>query len=119
MAQAYQAYVDKDCAFQERCAAIKFVFGFGIKTEGANPASVPEGDVYGCKTLLGREQINNGQDWALIKLDRPVAGHAVLKLNLEKPIVDGEPLFVIGHPAGLPTKVAGGATVIRACGATT
>jgi V8-like Glu-specific endopeptidase len=95
----------------ERCKDVKFVFGFGIKSEGANPASVPADDVYGCAALLGREQINNGQDWALIKLDRPVSGHAPLKVNLEKAVVDGEPLFVIGHPAGLPTKVAGGATV--------
>ncbi len=96
---------------QENCAGIKFVFGFAVKEKDKMPDSVPTKDVYGCKQLLGREQINDGQDWALIKLDRPVTGHAVLKLNKTGVIENKTPIVVIGHPAGLPTKIAGGAEV--------
>jgi hypothetical protein len=94
----------------ESCADTKFVFGFSIAEEGKSPDSVPAGEVYGCAKLLGRLQEGQGADWALVRLDRPVAGHKPLKLSsgsLEK----GDPIFVIGHPAGLPTKVAGGAKV--------
>ena len=98
----------------DACKAVKFVFGFALKKEGAHPASVPASEVYGCSELLGREQIGTGQDWALVKLDRTVTGHAPLKVNLETPVANGDPLFVIGHPAGLPTKIAGGASVREA-----
>ncbi len=96
---------------QESCAGIKFVFGFAVKEKGKMPLTVATKDVYGCSKLLGREQINDGQDWALVKLDRPVTGHAVLKLNLTGVITNKTPIVVIGHPAGLPTKIAGGAEV--------
>ena len=96
---------------QASCEGTKFVFGFGIKKQGELPTSVASSEVYGCKTLIGREQVNSGADWALIKLDRPVSGHKPLTLNRTGAIADKTPLFVIGHPAGLPTKVAGGAWV--------
>lgn len=97
---------------QDSCQGTKFVFGFDItdKDKGT-PSQLPASEVYGCSKLLGREQIADGADWALVRLDRPVAGHSPLRLNTTGKIVKGTPLFVIGHPAGLPTKVAGGAKV--------
>ncbi len=91
------------------CKSAKFVFGFSVKTAGVMPAEVPAGDVYGCAELIGRE--HSGADWALIRLDRKVANHAPLKYNTQDTIKNGDELLVIGHPSGLPTKVAGGATV--------
>lgn len=96
---------------QEACADVKFVFGFAVAQEGVLPESVPAGSVYGCGQLLGREQVGAGADWALVRLDRPVAGFKPLAVNKSGDIKKGTPLFVIGHPAGLPTKVAGGAAV--------
>ncbi|MBI5625382.1 MAG: trypsin-like peptidase domain-containing protein [Elusimicrobia bacterium] len=93
------------------CKDAKFVFGFNIKKKGANPDSVPAAEVYGCAKLIGRAQVDDGADWALVQLDRRVLNHAPLKLNRTGKIADKTPLIVIGHPAGLPTKVAGGATV--------
>lgn len=95
----------------EECAGIKFVFGFAVKEKGALPKSVPETEVYGCKELIGRQQMGAGPDWALVRLDRKVAGHQPLKLNLTGRIDNGAEVLVIGHPAGLPTKIAGGAHV--------
>lgn len=93
------------------CASTKFVFGFDITKAGEQPTSVDVGEVYRCIDLLGREQRKNGPDWALVKLDRPVGNHAVLKLDLSGTLANGDPLFAIGHPAGLPTKISGGAKV--------
>ena len=95
----------------EACKDTKFVFGFGLYKEGPSPVSAAAGDVYGCAELLGREEVGAGADWALVRLDRPVAGHRPLQLNRAGEAAKGAKLFVIGHPAGLPTKVAGGAAV--------
>ena len=95
----------------EECANIKFVFGFAVTEKDKMPTTVAAGDVYGCKELLGREQVNDGADWALVRLDRKVAGHKPLKLNRGGQIAVNTPVLVIGHPAGLPTKIAGGANV--------
>ncbi|MDE2511605.1 MAG: trypsin-like peptidase domain-containing protein [Elusimicrobia bacterium] len=95
----------------EECAGIKFVFGFSVKEKGKYPAKVGAGDVYGCKELIGRAQVNDGADWALVRLDRKVTGRKPLKLDRSGKIAVGAPVLVIGHPAGLPTKIAGGANV--------
>lgn len=93
------------------CKGIKFVFGYGVRAAGVMPDSVPAAEVYGCAELIGREQLKPGADWALVRLDRKVDGHAPLKLNDSPTIKNGDDLVVIGHPMGLPTKVAGGAVV--------
>ena len=95
----------------EACQETKFVFGFAVKTKGVMPETVPASDVYSCSSIIGREQVGTGADWALIRLDRKVTGHTPLKYNTKDTIKNGDSLVVIGHPAGLPTKIAGGSTV--------
>lgn len=93
------------------CQGTKFVFGFAVTSKGVNPSEVPASEVYSCSELIGREQVGTGADWALIRLDRKVTGHEPLKYDVTDSVKNGDQLVVIGHPAGLPTKVAGGATV--------
>lgn len=93
------------------CKSTKFVFGFAVTKPGVTPSEVPASDVYSCAELIGREQVGTGADWALIRLDRKVTGHEPLKYDAQSSVKNGDELVVIGHPAGLPTKVAGGATV--------
>lgn len=95
----------------ESCKSTKFVFGFAVTKAGVMPGTVPTGEVYGCSELIGREQVSYGADWALVRLDRKVANHAPLKYNTQDTLKNGDMLLVIGHPAGLPTKIAGGAVV--------
>jgi len=96
---------------ESACKGTKFVFGFGVKQEGVLPKQVDPSQVYGCSKIIAREEVGTGADYALVKLDRKVAGHKVLEINRGGVIENGTGLFVIGHPAGLPTKVAGGASV--------
>jgi V8-like Glu-specific endopeptidase len=97
---------------QEACVGTKFVFGFSIyNAKSGTPEQVTGSDVYGCKELIGREQEGQGADWALVRLDRPVTDRKPLEISRSGSISKGTPLFVIGHPAGLPTKIAGGAKV--------
>ncbi|MDX6768610.1 MAG: serine protease [Elusimicrobiota bacterium] len=96
---------------ESACQGTKFVFGFGVKSQGVMPSSVGADDVYSCKKLIAQTLVGNGADFALIRLDRPVTGRAPLRFNRGGDPANGTPLVVIGHPAGLPTKIAGGAKV--------
>ncbi|MEA3307104.1 MAG: serine protease, partial [Elusimicrobiota bacterium] len=107
---------------EDECADTKFVFGFAIKdSEKGAPDTISKGEVYSCKNIVKRylgdepgEGNDNdlGADYALIKLDRKVKGHSPLPVSRSvKTITEGTKLFVIGHPVGLPVKLAGGASV--------
>ena len=50
-------------------------------------------------------------DFALIQLDRKVTDRRILDYRRKGRISKGENLVVIGHPSGLPTKIADGAYV--------
>lgn len=93
------------------CASVRFVFGYAVKQAGKYPTSVATSEVYSCKRIISRKQEAAGSDYALIEIDRPVTGHAVLKLQRSRIAAVGDSVTVIGHPAGLPTKVASGGKV--------
>lgn len=93
------------------CENVKFVFGFGVQTQGIYPTSVDANEVYNCSQVVARLQDDKGADYALVRLDRTVGNHSPLKIERSGKIKLKTPLVVIGHPYGLPTKVAGGATV--------
>jgi hypothetical protein len=112
------------CVLDEAaCANTKLVFGYALKKEGDYPRSVPASDVYSCASIIKRDldtdtgllaSIFNGgpgPDFAIIKLDRKVAGRKPLAIHKKAKPANGDQLFVIGHPVGLPLKVAGSAKV--------
>jgi len=93
------------------CTNVRFVFGYSVKQAGKYPVSVASQEVYGCKRIISRKQEAAGSDYALIETDRPVVGHEVLKLQRSRVAAVGDSVTVIGHPSGLPTKVAAGGKV--------
>ncbi|WP_413291509.1 trypsin-like peptidase domain-containing protein [Bdellovibrio sp. HCB337] len=93
------------------CADVRFVFGYAVKQLGKYPVTVAQGEVYSCKRIVSRKLEGAGSDYALIETDRPVVGHEVLKLQRSRVAAVGDALTVIGHPSGLPTKVASGGKV--------
>lgn len=96
---------------EEDCKGARFVFGFAAGKDGKPPASVPSDEVYSCSKLVGQKLEGRGVDFAVAKLDRPVKNHKPLRLRRSGAPPVGTPLVVIGHPVGLPTKVAGGAAI--------
>jgi subtilisin-like proprotein convertase family protein len=91
---------------QSSCADTKMVFGFGIRrSDGATPFNVSAKEVYGCKEIIRRVQ-SGSTDYAVVRLDRAVTQHKPLKINRGAIVPNGTSLTVIGHPSGLPTKVA-------------
>lgn len=96
------------------CGNTRFVFGFALESRGGPPDVVPANDVYGCRELIAAHpnyKEENGPDWALVRLDRPVTDRKPAAINLTGEIEPGAPVFVIGNPANLPLKAAGGARV--------
>lgn len=94
------------------CSTTQFVFNFGYQVPGQSLSVADGDDVYSCKELIQSEVSNSSQtDYALIRLDRPVVGRDPLAIRQQGDVQEGTGLTVIGHPSGLPTKVAGGAIV--------
>jgi V8-like Glu-specific endopeptidase len=108
---------------EESCKTTKLVFGFAVNKEGAEAVTtVPAENVYTCGSIVKRflgsevaagnpEGLNLGADYALIKLDRKVTGRKPLSVNRGTALKNGNGIFVIGHPVGLPVKLADSATV--------
>lgn len=100
---------------ESACADTRFVFGFGLKAAGARPSSARVSDVYSCKRIVKRYLNEDpgapGPDYALVELDRTAKARIPLAINRGAGPGKGDSIFVIGHPSGLPVKVAGGATV--------
>jgi V8-like Glu-specific endopeptidase len=95
---------------QASCEDTKFVFDFVMNSAGDRAVEVPASNVYSCKQLIHSVANGHGEDFSVVKLDRPVSGRRPLSLAAQTPS-RGTPLTVIGYPIGLPVKVAGGASV--------
>lgn len=105
LATAGHCVSELDCSSNSNA----FVFDYKMTDAKTAPSSVASDNVYFCKSVVARE-LTRQQDYALIRLDRPVKGRAPLTLA-KTPAVQGDQLVLVGHPSGLPTKVAGGASV--------
>ena len=108
---------------ETKCRSTKIVFGFALaKAGGTATTKMAQSEVYTCKKIVKRfiggepgsanpAGQNLGPDYALIQLDRKVTGHTPLPVNRTDSIKKGDKLMVIGHPVGLPLKIAAGASV--------
>lgn len=98
---------------EEMCDNTTIVFDFAVRdSSGASPSSVPASSVYRCAKVVQHALDGSSKnDFALIQLDRPVTDRAALPVNRSGIAPRGTPLVLIGHPSGLPVKVAAGAWV--------
>ena len=94
------------------CNGVNLVFDYGYDQQGKDLSSVDAADVYSCKSIVSRALDGGlGNDYAIIKLDRPVTDREPLKLNRSRALNAGDGVTVIGHPSGLPTKITSNAKV--------
>ncbi|MGA7327276.1 MAG: trypsin-like peptidase domain-containing protein [Rhodomicrobium sp.] len=90
---------------------VRFVFGYRVEKDGANPTRIPSSQIFSGYELLGGET-NTSRDWALIRLDRPVPAEiASPVISWSTGVAKGAKVFVIGYPSGIPLKYAPGAEV--------
>jgi len=91
------------------CDNTKVVFDF---TDSSKPLS--KKNIYQCKKIVQQELKETKTkllDYSIFELDRPVTGRTPLKFRSWGRVLPYTPLVVIGHPSGLPLKIADGANV--------
>lgn len=96
------------------CDGSKWVFDYGINHESDDTEEiiVSEASVYECKEIIERQlSRTDSNDFTLIRLDRVVTDRRPLSFRTEGRIEKKAAVVVIGHPTGLPVKVADGAWV--------
>ncbi len=96
---------------KQDCANTAFVFGYSYKNQDSMPDLIAKHDVYTCRRLIVSKEKSSGIDFALVKLDREVVGRTPLAFRSHGQVRRGDPLLVIGHPGGIPAKIAGGGHV--------
>lgn len=98
------------------CGSKYWVFNYVVRNARQTRVAVRTRDVYSCKEIiemrLTEVKKNSGiyNDFAIIRLDRPVKNVVPVKLSPIVPKV-GTRALTIGTPSGLPLKIADGAIV--------
>lgn len=103
---------------QEECADVSWIFDYKVnKSNKRADVLVPAKNVFKCKKVieakLESKQDGTRIDYSLIRLDRVVKGRAPLKYRTKGTVALNQDILVVGHPSGLPQKVAGGAKVLQ------
>ena len=95
------------------CSARKWIFDYAIANHSAvDEMQIPKENVYNCKEIISQVLDNQtGNDFALIRLGRKVADRPPLSFRKSGKIKRRTKLIVMGHPSGLPLKIADGAKV--------
>ena len=92
---------------QSECDNYSWVFGFE-----KDVAKVDQENIYKCSSIVSRAlDDESNADYAVIKLERVVTNRSSLKFRTKGVISNKASIVVIGHPSGLPMKVADGANV--------
>lgn len=99
------------CVNENNLGHKRFIFGFRM-VDRYSPVTVFDYDqVYFGDRIISRVVDDMGADYAIIKLDRSVIGIDPLPLA-SNDVSAGDELYMVGHPSGLPLKVADNAEVI-------
>ncbi|MES2525529.1 MAG: serine protease [Bdellovibrionota bacterium] len=94
------------------CAGYKWVFDYKMDADKQDSMKVSAKSVYSCTRIIARslDQMTK-DDYAVIQLDRKVSDRRPLSFRRSGNLSVGDSVVVIGHPSGLPTKIADGAQV--------
>jgi len=92
----------------------RVVFGFReLKDSSGIHAQVviPNSQVYRVAQVIAQKAEPSGSDFAILRLDRPIKDHAPLTLDSDGKPEKGSFVYTLGHPSGLPIKLADNATI--------
>jgi Trypsin-like peptidase domain len=89
---------------------------FRFREEGtaahAEIHTIPTSQVYKPMQVLAQKVDKVGADFALVRVDRTITPeHPPLKLHTDGDVAMGSLVYVLGHPSGLPLKLADSALV--------
>ncbi len=89
-----------------------FVFDYAVRQQGVNPSTFSADQVYRGVEVLGlANEGETANDWAVVRLDRAVAGRAAIPVRTNGSVAVGQRIVAIGFGAGLPMKFSDNATV--------
>jgi V8-like Glu-specific endopeptidase len=99
------------------CSNINFVFNYHKSASRPVPENQISGtDVYQCREIIAREQ-RGRVDWAVVRVDRVIEAPqvSIRTSAMRPPGFETEKISatLIGHPAGLPLKIAAGGAFLR------
>lgn len=98
---------------QDELDSIRFVFGYWMNSSNEANLNVPAENVYSIKRVIHSEySLLTDIDYAVIELDRNVTCAEPLTVADEN-VEDGDYVYIIGYPNGLPLKYAPNAYVFR------
>ena len=89
-----------------QCKKTYLVFDFAKFREDQKEYMIPASSVYECEEIVIREM--GWDDFAVIRLNRPVKDRSPLSFRRQGSASVGEELTLIGHPGGLPSKITEG-----------
>jgi hypothetical protein len=100
------------CADEKNVTGLRIVFGFKMLGLSTPVTWIPNENIYKGIKIIHRvyDPKGSGADCELIKLDRKVEDHPLANLS-GKAIYLNQPVYILGHPCGLPLKYASGAQV--------
>jgi V8-like Glu-specific endopeptidase len=94
------------------CKNYKWAFDYSLATNADASTAIPKNSVYSCKAIIASIQSSSSMnDYAVIRLDRAVTDRTPLEFRKSGKIANTTGLVLIGHPKGLPLKIAPGAVV--------
>lgn len=89
------------------CDRYSWVFDYANINGEVDSFKIKKSEVYKCVALTEHAfDSKTYNDYSLVKLDRPVINRPPLKFRTKGKISNRAKLVVIGHPSGLPTKIA-------------
>lgn len=92
------------------CENHAWVFDYANTSEEKSAFTFDRSQVYRCTKIIAREKNSSDMnDYAVLKLDRPVAGRKPLSYRTAGKPADDAVFTVIGHPTGLPVKITAAA----------
>lgn len=102
---------------QRKINSRRIVMGFNSPREGEYVTSFAEHEMFSIKKVLDyRHMIKKRgnsrlrRDWALIEVNESTERLTPIKMHFEK-LKEGDEVYTMGHPTGLPLKIAMGATI--------
>lgn len=101
------------CVDKIPCSDTSIVFGFHMQSPNSL-AALTKNDVFRCERVIAQTtttQDNQNLDYAIVKLDRPT-GQAGLSYPRDDLLGAQDSVAVIGHPSGIPLKIASSAIVL-------
>ncbi len=96
------------------CRTLAFVFDYQKNKKGNYNYEIPKKNFYACDDIIEKEENSGLQlDYALIRLTKKVKDRKPLALRKSGRPSLGDEMVVIGHPYGIPKKVADQGFVIK------